>query len=116
MKVLSVLTFPPGSMAQPRRRPRSRPWASSPARWSQGILLHTGGRSPDMLGADRRSQERVEHRHRRTVHRSERAGRRLCVARSARPRARDRHHQPVPGCVGKDATCHLHEIETNDGA
>jgi len=116
MKVLSVLTFPPGSNDRPpTQEEMERMGAFAGRMMAEGILLHTGGRSPDMLElvVARTGDTSV-------VTDGPFTEAKELVGGYALLEVRDRAHaievtDRFLDLVGKPATCHLHEIETADG-
>jgi len=116
MKVLSVLTFPPGSNDRPpTQEEMERMGAFADRMMAEGILLHTGGRSPDMLElvVARTGDTSV-------VTDGPFTEAKELVGGYALLEVRDRAHaievtDRFLDLVGKPATCHLHEIETADG-
>jgi hypothetical protein len=116
VKILSVLTFPPGSFDDhPTSDDMEKMSAFAGRLIADGVLLHTGGRSPGMLElvVDRKSGAS-------TVTDGPFTEAKELVGGYALLEVRDRAHaievtDRFLELIGKDASCHLHEIETNDG-
>jgi len=115
MKVLSVLTFPLGSSDRPPTQEEMDAMSAFAGKMiADGVLIHTGGRSPDML-------ELIVARKggNSTITDGPFTEAKELVGGYALLEVRDRAHaievtNQFLDRVGKDAACHIHEIETND--
>jgi len=116
MKVLSVLTFPPGSFdVHPTHDDMEKMSEFAGRMMAEGVLLHTGGRSPGMLELIVARKGGGS-----TVTDGPFTEAKELVGGYALLEVRDRAHaievtDRFLELVGKDATCHLHEIETDGG-
>jgi len=115
MKILSVLTFPPGSSDRPPTQEEMEKMGEFAGQMmAEGVLLNTGGRSPDMLELIVARKGGSS-----TVTDGPFTEAKELVGGYALLEVRDRAHaidvtNRFLDRVGKDATCHLHEIESSD--